>query len=269
MPTKNEPARSRVILATTNIPTGYHADRLNWWTINSPAWSKHIDADGNRTALLVRLAERARSLTGSIEQPRVADFGCGEGAFLRALKRLVPAAALTGIDFCPTMLAEAGRRSSNLELTYTLGDLEQSDFAPTPNVDLVTSILAMDEMDQLELAFGNIAKALVPGGVAMLVVMDPLKEIERNRKDLEAHLNGNVRPDDAVLLVKTFPTANMEPAAPYSRIVRPIAHYNAAAIASGLRPEGVEQWTHTVGIGSYSGTLLFDVLTFRNSGATG
>jgi trans-aconitate methyltransferase len=253
-----------VLLATTDIPAEYHADRLRWWTINSPSWSKHIDADQNRGALLVKLAQRASELVGAIECPVVADLGCGEGAFLRAFTRLVPDAVLHGIDFCPAMLAEANRRSTGLNLAYALGDLEQPGFTPPSRVDLVTSILAMDEMDQLEPAFCNIAGTLAPGGAAMLVVMDPLKEMERNQADLGACLNGNARLNDGVLLVKTFPTAvDMEPAAPYSRIVRPLARYTAAAIAAILQPELVEQLTHTVGIGSYSDTLLFDVLVFR------
>jgi SAM-dependent methyltransferase len=265
MLTLNEQPRGRVLLATTDIPPEYHADRLRWWTINSPSWSAHIDADQNRGELLAKLARRASELTDPAGSPAVVDLGCGEGAFLRAFARLAPGASLNGVDFCPAMLAEARRRSGGLNVTYALGDLEEAEFKPPCNAGLVTSVLAMDEMDQLEPAFRNIAKTLAPGGVAMLVVMDPVKEIERNRQDIEACLNGNTSPADAVLLVKTFPRADLEPAAPYSRIVRPLAQYTAAAIAAGLRPEAVEQWTHTVGIGSYSGTLLFDVLVFRKS----
>jgi trans-aconitate methyltransferase len=263
MPTLNEQPRKRVLLATTDIPAAYHADRLRWWTINSPSWSAHIDADHNRGELLAKLAWRASELMIESESPVVADLGCGEGAFLRAFSRLAPGTNLQGIDFCPEMLAEARSRSGGLKVTYALGDLEEQDFEPACNANLVTSILAMDEMDRLEPAFSNIAKTLAPGAVAMLVVMDPANEMERNRQDLEVSLKGDMRPDHAILLVKTFPRADLEPAAPYSRIVRPLAQYTEAAVAAGLRPEAVEQWSHTVGIGSYSGTLLFDVLVFR------
>jgi len=263
MPTLNERPRGRVLLATTEIPAEYHADRLRWWTINSPSWSAHIDADQNRGELLAKLARRANELVEPAESPVLADLGCGEGAFLRAFARHAPGASLHGIDFCPAMLAEACRRSSALKVTYALGDLEEPDFKPPCKAGLVTSILAMDEMDQLEPAFRNIAKTLAPGGVAMLVVMDPVKEMDRNREDLEACLSGITRQGDAILLVKTFPRADLEPAAPYSRIVRPLTQYSAAAVAAGLRSESVEQWTHAVGIGSYSGTFLFDVLVFR------
>src|ERR1017187_8145200 len=242
--TEPQRPRGRVLLATTDIPAEYHADRLRWWTINSPSWSEHIDADQNRGALLTELALRANALIETIERPAVTDVGCGEGAFLRALSGFSPA-ALRGVDFCEAMLAEASRRSAGLGMAYTLGDLEQPGFIPPSKADLVTSILAMDEMDQLEPAFCNIDKTLTPDGVAMLVVMDPLKEIERNREDLTSYLNGNTQLDDAVLLVKTFPRANMEPAAPYSRIVRPLAQYTEAAIAAGLLPEPIEQLAHT------------------------
>ena len=269
MLTLNERPRGRVLLATTDIPAEYHADRLRWWTINSPSWSAHIDADQNRGELLAKLARRASELMHDTKHPIIADLGCGEGAFLRAFAKVAPGANLHGVDFCPAMLAEARYRSGGLTVTYDLGDLEEPDFKPPCRAGLVTSILAMEEMEELEPAFRNIAKTLAPGGVAMLVVMDPVKEMERNRQDLEACLNGTAGPDDAVLLVKTFPRADLEPAAPYSRIVRPLAQYTAAAVAAGLRPEAVEQWTHTVGIGSYSGTLLFDVLVFRDTDARG
>jgi len=264
MLTRNERPSGRILLATNEIPAEYHVDRLRWWTINSPSWSTHIDADQNRNAMLAKLAQKAVDLIGPKQTPVVADLGCGEGAFLRALGRLAPAASLLGIDFCPAMLGEAKRRAADQCMTFTLGDLEEPGFAAPSDVDLVTSILAMDEMDQLEVAFRNIARALVPGGVALLVVMDPVREMERNRGDLASFVRAEERPDDAVLLVKTFPTApGVAPAAPYSRIVRPLSQYLTAARAADLQPAPVEQWAHTVGVGVFSDTLLFDVMVFR------
>ena len=239
-------------------------DRLRWWTINSPSWSDHIDADRNRGVLLTKLARWATGLLGSSrENPTIVDVGCGEGAFLRTLKQLMPKAALLGIDFCPTMLNEARRRSTDQEITYSLGDIEEQISVPRSKADLVTSILAMDEMDQLGSAFANIAEILKPGGIAMIAVMDPLKELERNSRELKAFLDNGAQLDNPVLLVKTFPKENMEPAAPYSRIVRPIAKYCDTAAAGTLHPEPVEQWAHPVGIGQHTETLLFDILTFR------
>jgi trans-aconitate methyltransferase len=266
MLTLNDRPRGRVLLATSDIPAEYHDDRLRWWTTNSPSWSAHIDADHNRSAMLEKLAQKAMDLAG-IRNVSVADLGCGEGAFLRALRKLAPEARLEGIDFCPAMLAEAARRSTDPSVQYALGDLEDPGFALRPPVNLVTSILAMDEMDQLDAAFRNIAGTLAPGGTAMLVVMDPLKERERNREALEDCLNGNSSPDEAVLIVKTFPNNGLAPVAPYSRIVRPLAQYTAAAVAAGLRPGPVEELSHDVGIGSYSGRLLFDILTFQKAAA--
>ena len=264
MLTLNERPRGRVLLSTSDIPAEYHAERLRWWTTNSPSWSAHIDADQKRSAMLESFARMALGLVRQNGPLSVADVGCGEGAFLRALRKLAPEARLQGVDFCPAMLAEAGRRSEGMSVQYSLGDLEERDFSLKPGVNLVTSILAMDEMDQLGTAFRNIANTLAPGGTAMLVVMDPQKERERNREALAECLNGT-SPDTPVLIVKTFPSNGLAPVAPYSRIVRPLAQYAAAAVVAGLHPGPVETLSHDVGIGSYSGTLLFDILVFQKN----
>lgn len=260
---ETERPQARLLLATLDIPEDYHADRLRWWNTNSASWSEHIDADQKRGALLARLAQKACELVRGAERPVVVDLGCGEGAFLREMRRCVPAAELRGIDFCPPMLSQAKTRSAGLAIDYDLGDLEERGFIPPCSADLVTSILAVDEMDQLESAFANISRTLAPGGGAMIVVMDPTRERQRNKGELDVWLTDGVPSDAPVLLVKTFPTRRMEPAAPYSRIVRPLDHYADAAMRAGLGSQGVEQWTHRVGIGDYSDTLTFDVLTFR------
>src|ERR1039458_1484164 len=255
--------RSRVITASVDIPADYHADRLRWWTINSQTWSKHIDADQGRFVLLQNLAVKAIELARTIECRTMLDIGCGEGAFLRHLKLLDPDMTLHGIDFCDEMLAEAKRRSTGTGLRYSLSDLETMDFQAPCNANMVTSILAIDEMDQLEIVFRNIAKTLLLGGIAMLVVMDPLLELERNRAALEGAFVSKGQADEAILLVKTFPQSGPEQTAPYCRIVRPIAAYNASAATAGLTPFPVNQLSHAVGIGLYADSLLFDVLIFR------
>jgi len=260
---ETERPQARLLLATLDIPEDYHADRLRWWNTNSASWSEHIDADKNRGAFLAKLARKACELAGGAERPVVVDLGCGEAAFLRELRRLMPAAVLRGVDFCPAMLAQAKARSADLGIDCALGDLEDQGFTAPCKADVVTAILAMDEMDQLEAAFANISRTLAPGAGAMIVVMDPTRERQRNKGELDVWLTDGVPSDAPVLLVKTFPTRRMEPAAPYSRIVRPLDHYGDAATRVGLGSQGVEQWTHRVGIGDYSDTLTFDVLTFR------
>lgn len=260
----SEQPRGRVLLATGDIPAEYRTERRSWWTTNSPAWSAHIDADRNRGALLATVADMALAYARKAGLPlSVADFGCGEGAFLREFRKRAPEARLLGIDFCPAMLAQAKTRSEGLKIDYALCDLERRGSNVRPPVSLVTSILALDEMEGIDAAFGNIAAALGPGGICVVAVMDPQNERERNKEALDEWLNGNASSDKPVLIVKTFPTNGLAPVAPYSRIVRSLAEYEASAIAAGLVPGPVEQLSHEVGMGSYSGTLLFDILVFR------
>ena len=154
------------------------------------------------------------------------------GPFWWHLKLLDPDMTLIGIDFCGEMLAEAKRRSTGTGLRYSLSDLETVDFQAPCNANMVTSILAIDEMDQLEVVFRNIAKTLLPGGIAMLVVMDPSLELERNRTALEGAFVSKGQADEAILLVKTFPQSGPEQTAPYCRIVRPIRPDNASCCST-------------------------------------
>src|SRR3954468_11007326 len=143
MLTLDERPRGRVLLATSDIPSEYHAERLRWWTTNSLSWSAYIDGDRNRGAMLAILAQVALRIVRQDDGPlSIADLGCGEGAFLRELRKLVPEARLKGVDFCPAMLAEAKTRSAGLPIEYTLCDLEWKASAVQPRVDLVTSVLA-------------------------------------------------------------------------------------------------------------------------------
>ena len=55
------------------------------------------------------------------------------------------------------MLAQAKARSADLGIDCALGDLEDQGFIAPCKAEVLTSILAMDEMDQLESAFANIS----------------------------------------------------------------------------------------------------------------
>lgn len=60
-------------------------------------------------ALFDALAARLQPLTS----PRILSFGCSSGAEVRALRRRLPAARITGIDLNPRELAKAARADRN------------------------------------------------------------------------------------------------------------------------------------------------------------
>jgi SAM-dependent methyltransferase len=107
---------------------------------------------------------------------RVLDVGCGAGVSTRAAARAAPAGHATGIDLSAPLLAEARRRSAAAGLTNTAfvqGDAQVHPFGPAAFDVAVSRFGAMFFGDPVA-AFGNVARALRPGGRLALLSWQPL-----------------------------------------------------------------------------------------------
>lgn len=97
-----------------------------------------------------------------LEHPRsVADLGCGTGNVTRILQQRWPAAATTGIDGSPQMLAEARRAGGDIAW-------EQVDVAawnPAAEFDLIFSNAALHWLDDHPSLFARLARTVAAGGV--------------------------------------------------------------------------------------------------------
>lgn len=97
----------------------------------------------------------------SLDAPeRIVDLGCGVGGPTALLAARWPAAAITGIDSSPVMLAEARRI---VEATWIEADI--ATFEPDGPVDLVLSNAALQWVDRHERLFPRLLGWLAPGGV--------------------------------------------------------------------------------------------------------
>jgi SAM-dependent methyltransferase len=136
------------------------------------------------TAEVVALLDRLSVLGG---ERRVLEIGCGIGRFLQALSGR--AAALTGIDIAPGMIAEARRRCAglpNLRLLRTSGrNLAAFGAAAFETVLAIDSLPYVHRagMALLESHFREVARVLVDGGDFVVLNLTYRGDLALDRAD--------------------------------------------------------------------------------------
>ncbi len=103
---------------------------------------------------------------------RVLDLGCGFGWFCR-WARGHGAASVRGVDVSERMLARARAETEDPAIGYERADLEAITLAEGA-YDLVYSSLAFHYLADLERLYGEVARALSPGGHFVFSVENPI-----------------------------------------------------------------------------------------------
>ena len=97
------------------------------------------------------------------------DLGCGEGRFPRDLK--ARGYRVAGIDASRTMIEHA--RQADPDGEYTVADAADLPHADA-SVQLVTALLSLHDMDDMEGAVREVARVLMPGGHLCAAVVHPI-----------------------------------------------------------------------------------------------
>lgn len=110
----------------------------------------------------------------------VLDIGSGHGVLAQHV--LAAGATYTGIDVSARLI-EAGRRAYGRRVRFFIGDATRltdiRDLAPG-SFSAVTFLLSIQDIDPLEAALENAAKALEPGGRIVILMTHPAFRIPRH-----------------------------------------------------------------------------------------
>jgi SAM-dependent methyltransferase len=114
-------------------------------------------------------------LIGRLEDQRILDIGCGPGAFARLLAHR--GAVVVGVDLSPRMveLAREGAAEAGLEsrTSFETADATATGGLPRGPFDVVTLVLALQNMDDPAAVLRNAARTLRPGGRLVLALNHP------------------------------------------------------------------------------------------------
>ncbi|MCR1550657.1 MAG: class I SAM-dependent methyltransferase [Enterobacter cloacae] len=113
-----------------------------------------------------------KSMLPELHGKSVIDLGCGYGWFCRAAREL-GASAVTGVDISEKMLARAAELTHDDGIVYQRSDLESLAMKAN-SLDLVYSSLALHYLPELNILFGNVQRALKPGGSLVFSMEHPI-----------------------------------------------------------------------------------------------
>ncbi|UBU14705.1 class I SAM-dependent methyltransferase [Nonomuraea gerenzanensis] len=164
-----------------------------WNGYEGEHWAAHFDRyDAVNSGFNATLLDAAAIGAGD----RVLDLGCGNGQVTRLAAR--QARHAVGVDLSEPMLARArsvAAAESVANVTFEQGDVQVHPF-PEGSFDVAISRFAVMFFGDPVAAFGNVARALRPGGRLAFVTMDDLDgtDLGTIMATLAAHLPGSSWP---------------------------------------------------------------------------
>ncbi len=106
---------------------------------------------------------------------KILDLACGQGYFTRLFKE--KGADVVGADIAPELIAEAKERSKGI--TYYATPAHTLTFAQGETFDVVSIVLAIQNIHNMQEVFAEVWRVLKPGGKFFIVINHPTFRIPK------------------------------------------------------------------------------------------
>lgn len=176
---------------------------------------------------------------------RVLDLACGQGVLARRLVEL-GAGFVLGVDASPRLIDAARQRAcGEPRMRFAVADARDPGPLADGTFDAAACLMAVQDIDDVGAAFASMARALRPGGHAVVVLMHPCFRIPRQSSwGWDEQKRTQYRRLDRYASPLTIPIATHpggEPGQHTQFFHRPLAAYLNALGAAGLATVACEE----------------------------
>lgn len=179
----------------------------------------------------------------------VLDLACGSGFFAHEFHKA--GAIVSGIDISPELIEIAKKEFP--KLTFTVGSAHSFPKIPDESVDIITVILAIQNMREVKQTLTECARVLVPGGKIYIVMNHPAFRIpgasswgwESTAPKGQSEKGVMYRRVDAYLSEMTVPISMHPGAKPHEKTIsfhRSLQYYFKLIGNTGLAVRRLEEW---------------------------
>jgi ubiquinone/menaquinone biosynthesis C-methylase UbiE len=144
------------------------------WGVVADWYDEHLETskDSYQEKVIAPNLLRILSLTKNM---RVLDLACGQGFFTR--KWSETGAQVTGADISPELIAQAKKHSP--KITFHATPAHKLSFAKDGSFDVITIVLAIQNIENMEAVFTEAKRVLAPKGKMILVLNHPTFRIPK------------------------------------------------------------------------------------------
>jgi len=227
------------------LPEGRPADDRGWEDV--AGWYDELVGERGSEYHQEVVIPRTMKLLEGKPGERVLDVACGQGVFCRALGQAGVRAV--GIDLAPALVAAAQRRneSERLPIEIRVGDARRlGEIVEAATFDAAVCILAIQQIAPLSPVWEGVARALVPGGKLVVVMVHPCFRIPRQSNwAWDGKVGMQYRRIDQYLSsskteIQVHPGADPSQTTPTFH--RPLQAYVNTLGSAGLTIDRLEEW---------------------------
>ena len=137
-------------------------------------YGEHLEGGDTYHAQVV--APNIRRIVSAKHGMKILDIGCGEGYFTRLFAE--DGALVEGADIAPELIAKA--RTQSPAITFHVSSAQELSFANDHSFDVVTCVLALQNIERIEAVFKEVSRVLTPKGRFVCVINHPTFRIPKH-----------------------------------------------------------------------------------------